>query len=377
MNEYSWLLIVLLILFAYPLIIYPMLLAVLPKRKIKERNEQINSVSILIAAYNEEDYIMDCVQSVFNSDIQGIDIEILVGSDGSSDSTINILNQIEDSRLRVFEFERSGKNQTINKLVDEAKYETLLFLDADFRLKQENIKNILGNFSRLDVGVIICPIEVIDSDGQDSNKNESIYQKYESYIRRKESEIGSCVNTLGSYIIKKEHFEKIESDNFCDDLYSILTSISKGKRVYFDESNSLYEVRKSNFFEEYARRKRLVGGGLSTIFHFKRLLYPNSGMNAFFLWSHKVLRWYSSFFLLFAYIISIIIIDTYLGLFTSYIITILIILSMIGYLFEKNEVNNPLKLPLFFVSMNIGFVKGVLHYYRGKQNSIWSRKGLD
>lgn len=376
MDVLTWFLLISLFLFAYPLIIYPLILLILPKRVIGIRNESNNKLSILIAAYNEEDYILDCINSILESDMDGIEIEILVGSDGSSDNTVKILNQIDDVRLNVFDYERSGKNQTINKLVDEAKFDTLLFLDADFRLKKDNIKKVLNQYNRLDVGVIICPIEVSENQG-DSTKNESIYQRYESFIRKKESEIGSCVNTLGSYIINKEIFEKIESDNFCDDLYSILTSISKGKRVYFDESNSIYEVRTSNFFEEYSRRKRLVGGGLSTIFHFKSLLMPTSGMNAFFLWSHKILRWYSSFFLLFAYITSIIMINTYIGLITSYIITFLIILSMMGYLFEKNEVKNPLKLPLFFVSMNIGFIKGILHFYKGKQNSIWSRKGLD
>jgi glycosyltransferase involved in cell wall biosynthesis len=349
---------------------------VLPSKKIKEREGNIKSISILIAAYNEEEYIGECVQSIIESDLDGIDFEILVGSDGSSDATLEVLSKIDDERLRVFDYERGGKNQTINKLVDEAKYEALLFLDADFRLKSDNIRRVLDRYNQLDVGVIICPIEVRSKDGQSSSKNESIYQKYESFIRRKESQIGNCVNTLGSYIISKELFTKIPSDKYCDDLFSILTSISKGKRVYFDETNSLYEVRESNFFEEYARRKRLVGGGLATIFHFKQLLSLSGGMNAFFLWSHKILRWYSAFFLLAAYILSIIIVHTYLGLFTSYIITILLILSAMGYLFEKNEVHNPIKLPLFFVSMNIGFIKGILHYFKGKQNAIWSRKGL-
>ena len=373
----SIILAVLLVLFAYPLIIYPIILSVLPRTKIKQRNETITSLSIIIAAYNEEEHIVDCIESILQSDIAGLNIEILVGSDGSDDRTVEYLKALNNDSVRVFDLPRRGKNQTLNQLVKESKNENLLFIDADFRLKENSIKNLLENFGKLDVGIIICPIEMRAKGGKDSKEGESIYQKYESYIRRNESEIASCVNSLGSYIIKKDIFESIPSDKYCDDLHSILTSIKKGKRVFFDENNKIYEVRKSNFFEDYSRRTRLVGGGLSTIFAFNDLLSFGNGWSAFFLWSHKILRWFSSVFLFLAYITSLFMLDTYFGLITAYTISALLIISGIGYLLEKAEMPNPLKLPVFFVFMNIGFIKGIMHYLYGNQNAKWSRKGLD
>lgn len=377
MDVMSIILAVLLILFAYPLVIYPIILAILPKNKIKQRNETINSLSIIIAAYNEEEHIVDCIESILQSDIAGLDIEILVGSDGSDDRTVEFVKALNNEFVKVFDFPRQGKNQTLNQLVKESNNENLLFIDADFRLKENSIKDLLDNFGKLDVGIIICPIEMRTKSGEGSKEGESIYQKYESYIRRNESEIASCVNSLGSYIIKKDIFDSIPSDKYCDDLHSILTSIKKDKRVYFDENNKIYEVRKSNFFEDYSRRKRLVGGGLSTIFAFKDLLTFSNGWSAFFLWSHKILRWFSSVFLLLAYITSLFMLDTYFGLITAYTISVLLIISAIGFLLEKARMPNPLKIPLFFVSMNIGFIKGILHYLYGDQNAKWSRKGLD
>lgn len=377
MEIMSIYLLILLLLFAYPLFIYPIILLIIPKNNIKLRNADIKSISILISAYNEEDYIHDCIDSILKSDIQNIDVEILVGSDGSNDKTLEIANSFNDSKIRVYDFERGGKNQTINKLVAEAKHDTLLFMDADFRLKSDNIKKIIEKFSTLDVGIIICPIEMKAADGSKSENTESIYQRYESFIRRKESDIASCVNTLGSYVISKSTFENISSNNYCDDLFSVLTTIKKRKRVYFDSENSIFEVRETNFTEEYGRRERLVGGGLSTIFHFKSLLSFKYGWNSFFLWSHKVMRWYSSIFFFSAYILSLFMLDTLFGLITAYLISVLLLLSLVGYLLEREKMKNPAKLPLFFVSMNIGFVKGIVHFYKGKQNSIWGRKGLE
>lgn len=371
MDFMSIVLLILLLLFAYPLIIYPIILSLLPKNQVNKRDLKLDSISILISAYNESELIQECIESVLNSDTKNIYIEILIGSDGSDDDTVSIANSINDSRVKVFDFERGGKNTTINKLVDEAKHDTLMFIDADFRLKSNTISKLIEQYSRLDVGVIICPIDV------QSAESESVYQKYESFIRKKESDISSCVNTLGGYIISKAIFNKIDSTNYCDDLYSILTSISKGKRVYFDTSNSIYEVRESNFLEDFGRRKRLVGGGLSTIFRFKKLLSPNEGWNSFFLWSHKVLRWYSSVFFFAAYVFSFFMLDSLFGLLTAYFISLLLIVSAIGYLLETGKMKNPFKLPLFFVSMNVGFVQGIYHFYKGKQNSIWGRKGLE
>lgn len=373
-NEIA--LLVLLILFLYPLVIYPLILLVLPQKKHSKRQKEIEEISILIAAYNEEEHIEDCIYSILDSERGELKIEILVGSDGSDDSTVKKVSQIDDSNVKAFNFDRGGKNATINKLVDKAKYDTLLFLDADFRLKKESLINIVTEFSGLDVGVIILPIEMKVND-KTSTEGESVYQKYESFIRRKESNISSCVNTLGGYIIEKDTFEKISSDTYCDDLHSILSSIRKRKRVYFSEKNSILEVRESNFFEDFKRRKRLVGGGLSTIFAFKDLLSIEYGWNAFFLWSHKVLRWFSSIFFIFTFILSSTMLNSLFGLITAYIIAMLFILSFIGLVMEKNESKNPFKIPLFFVSMNIGFIIGIFQYFKGEQNAIWSRKGLD
>lgn len=69
--------------------------------------------------------------------------------------------------------------------------------------------------------------------------------------------------------------------------------------------------------------------------------------------------------------------DTVFGLLTAYTISVLIIISAIGFVLEKSGLANPLKLPLFFVFMNIGFIKGIMHYLYGSQNAKWSRKGLD
>ena len=187
MDLMSVILALLLILFAYPLVFYPLILSLLPKNKIPLRNIELQNLSIIIAAYNEEEHIVDCINSILESDLEGLNLEILVGSDGSEDRTVEYVKSIKNPIVKIYDYPRQGKNQTLNKLVKESKFDNLLFIDADFRLKTDSIKKLLQQFGKLDVGIIICPIEMRSKNGEYSKEGESVYQKYESYIRRNES----------------------------------------------------------------------------------------------------------------------------------------------------------------------------------------------
>lgn len=369
------------LLFVYVYFVYPALLYLFSLGKnftIKETVDEYKKISVLIAAYNEEDYIEDCVKSVLSSDYPEDKYEILVGSDGSDDNTDAIVGNMtsENDKIKLFRYERLGKNQVINRLSDNMTGEIMVVLDADCRLKYDTLEKtnrVIDNESK-------CIVYAVDFPNNEDNAGaagETLYQKYDRFLREKETLIHSNVNSLGSHAISFDIFKKFPNDRVCDDLYSLLQTLSCKKKVIFNNQISITDVRERSFVEEFPRRKRLVGGGLATIFSFPELLSPANGWKAFFLWSHKLLRWYSSVFLLLGFLSSLFLTNTIFGLTFAYIFTLILILSLIGYLLEKGGMSNPLKIPLFFVSMNIGFLQGIIQFYKGKQNAIWSRKGLD
>lgn len=370
-----------LLLITYVYVLYPVILYVLTVNKsivFRSKEENIEKISVLIAAYNEEDYILECIQSVIDADYPKSALEILVGSDGSTDKTDEIIKTIsqENDIVKYYRLERVGKNSILNHLSEKMTGSIMLVLDADCRLKKESLKQT-NSILKDNVGCLVYSVEFYQSDDNTGSKGESFYQKYDSFLRERESLLKSNINSLGSHAIRKEIFQKFPNDKVCDDLYSLLVTIQNKKKVIFSKKISIVDVRERNFGEEYQRRKRLVGGGLATIFSFPKLLNPTNGWTSLFLWSHKILRWYSAIILLLAYITSFFILDTALGAAFMYFFSISIVLSIIGYLLEKNRISNPLKLPLFFVSMNIGFVEGIIQFYKKKQNAIWSRKGLE
>lgn len=98
---------------------------------IKLKNDGQIKVSVVIPVYNMEQYIEECVESVINSTLQ--DIEILCVNDGSTDSSLDILNELakKDSRIKVLTKENGGLSSARNFGLKFAKGEYVLLLDSD------------------------------------------------------------------------------------------------------------------------------------------------------------------------------------------------------------------------------------------------------
>jgi cellulose synthase/poly-beta-1,6-N-acetylglucosamine synthase-like glycosyltransferase len=371
----------------YPIAVYPVALWLISKFKqnpVQENLDYKPEITFIVAAYNEENLIEDCINSILHSNYPKDKIKILAGSDGSTDKTSEILYRMakENSNLKVFEFNRAGKNRIINELYPIAESEIIGFLDADCRLEENAISASLAKRTDDSIGMVLSSVKILIDPSLSTCgvEGESFYQKYESFLRLHETKIHSNINSLGSFIaIRKDFLSQLPNNKVCDDFYIILNCIDKGKRVLYDNDVVTYEVREKNLKDESSRRVRLVSGGLATIANKKSLLSPKRGWSAFFLWSHKTLRWFIPVYLTFIVIFSAILsFDNifYLRLITM--IFIFISLALAGALAEKFKLNiKPLKLILFFSTMNIGFIRGIFRFIKGRQNSVWDRAGLN
>jgi glycosyltransferase involved in cell wall biosynthesis len=130
---------------AYAYLIYPLLIAVVARvytrfSPIDENHKPY--VSVILAAYNEEQNIGHCLDSLLLQKYPAGKIEIIIGSDGSLDKTSEILLQYAErhSSVKIFLFnERRGKMQVINDLIAKANGEILFFTDADMIISPESI----------------------------------------------------------------------------------------------------------------------------------------------------------------------------------------------------------------------------------------------
>ncbi|MDR1914621.1 MAG: glycosyltransferase [Clostridiales bacterium] len=100
-------------------------------------------MSVIIPAFNVQDYIEDCLHSVFDQTLD--DIEIIVTNDGSTDRTGNILARLcgEDNRLTVITQENKGLSVARNVAMSKADGEFFMFVDSDDSLADKDALRIL------------------------------------------------------------------------------------------------------------------------------------------------------------------------------------------------------------------------------------------
>lgn len=378
-------LIFLLLIFAivYTYLLYPLLLVIIARIKKNVVKADIGfepDISIVLSAHNEEHLIEEAVRSVFNNGYPADKIKLFVGSDGSTDKTINILTKLQSDyhNLSVYDLPRGGKNKTLNMLLKNVKTDLVFFMDADIRIRSGALKRLVSLLADKSVGAAIASMDSISQGNADSGgMGENLYQKYENLLRINESRIHSTAGSLGAlYGIKREYYKPLPNDKVCDDFMPLLDVAIAGKRVFFDSEAFVTEVRKKSLGGEFARRVRVSGGGLATIWQARRLLLPKYGWISFFLWSHRIFRWLTPIFLILIAILTLLIpLDTSLFLILVVLQILLYSFAILGWIFEKINIKFfPFRVALYFLTMCSGFLAAIVNFIAGSQNSFWEAK---
>lgn len=342
-------------------------------------------ITFVIAAHNEEDLIEGAINSIITSDYPQDKIFILIGSDGSTDRTNEILKEYEQKlqgRLRYNTYSRQGKNKVLNDLMPLVETEIVFFLDADCRATKNTISEIVANFVSDSVGAVISSHSV-ESENLDDNAGkvgDTLYHNYEQIIRGLESNIHSNVNSLGYlYAVRKQLLKPIPNDLVCDDLHNVFAIIESKKRVIFEPNAKAKEIRKKTFNNELHRRVRAVAGGIATTIEFKNITnFANYGIVSFFVVSHKIFRWLSPFFIILLFLVTLVFWNSstlWLIIFVGQIFFYL--MAILGWISDKLNMNFKLaKIFLFFISMNYSSLLGTIRYLKRSQNAIWDRIGF-
>jgi cellulose synthase/poly-beta-1,6-N-acetylglucosamine synthase-like glycosyltransferase len=367
----------------YPFAIYPALLFLLRLFKSKKVNRDLDfkpELTFLISAYNEEENIENCINSILNSNYPKEKIKIIVGSDGSSDKTNSILKTLNTqyANLDYIVFNRIGKNNVLSELIKKTETEYIYFLDADMEIPENTISNIVSYMADSSVGAAFCNILMTHDTKETGGLGEKLYQMFEKFLRINESKIFSTVNSFGACFVRRELIKDgYPDDKVLDDNYTILKVSSQGKRVIFDSDNIIYEKRPKILADEFQRRIRMIAAGLSTFLYFKEYLFFKKGTLSFFLYSHKIIRIFSPLYLILILVFSLLLEHTQFGK-NALLIQFLFYSSVFaGYAFDLLKAKIRIfKIPLFYFVMNVSFIFGILRFISGKQNSIWGRKGF-
>jgi len=364
----------------YAYIGYPMCLKLLSKvpNKILKNDQHLPSVSILIAAYNEEKDIANTLQNKIELDYPKDKLEILVVSDESEDRTDEIVKQFAEKtpiNVRLIrQSPRAGKTSGLNLLVPEAIGEILVFSDANSIYEERALKSLVRNFNDPAVGYVTGKMVYAHKDGSLVGDGCSSYMKYENWLRERETRIGSIVGVDGGIdAMRKDLYEPLRADQL-PDFVQPLKVVEKGRRVVYESNALLREVALEEPGREYTMRVRVSLRALWAMHDMRTLLNPfKFGKFSIQLISHKLLRYL-------AFIPLLLCLVTNLALLPESPVYLLTILAQVVFysfawlgMLNQGRADSPVyfTLPYYFSLLNIACAHATFRYLKGEKQVIW------
>ena len=250
------------------------------------------SLTVVISAYNEEAVIARRIQNLLDQDYPSEQVEILIGSDGSTDATCQVVESYRSAGVQLAAFRtRRGKASVLNDLVRLAGGEIVIFTDAATVFYPDAFKKLVTGFWRYpSASVVVGELEMRSS--RTSRNLDGWYWRYELFLKGLESEIGAGLGASGTiYAVRREDYCPLPPDTIADDLLEpLLVRLRAGGHVVQYGAARAWQLIPERVADEFHRRVRSGAGIAHVLRHAWQLLLPRWGVVSLALWSHKALR---------------------------------------------------------------------------------------
>ena len=364
----------------YTYLFYPLILKLWPdfKRrdvKIKKLDSYIPYVTMLFAAYNEEKVIEEKLKNILDMDYPRDKMVVIIASDGSNDRTNEIVKRYESKSLKLIEYPRMGKVNVLNKTVPLASGEIIVFSDANTMYNSQAITVLVKHFKNADVGCVCGRLKLINPKSVQSGEGEGFYWRYETWIKENESRFGCVAGANGAiYAIRRDLFEEMPSNIINDDFHISMKIMERGYKIIYESDAIGIEEVAPDFKSEFLRHVRDGAGHYREIVHLKALLHPVKGVMFFSYVSHRLIRWMVPFLLPLIFFANIPLIQSS-GFLVLFVLQICVYtIGFLAFVLQKKDIGlGPLKIPFFFLSINLALLVGFVKNLVGAQSVTWDR----
>jgi glycosyltransferase involved in cell wall biosynthesis len=249
------------------------------------------SVSLIVAAHNEAGVIRHKLENLLTLDYEQERIQILVVSDGSDDGTNDLVAEYAGRGVELLALPRVGKAAALNRAVQVARGDILVFSDANSIYAPDAVREIVTPFSDPMVGGVAGDQRYLEAGAGGDASGEGTYWDFDRLLKRAESRAGNVISATGAiYAIRREHFDPVP-EGVTDDFYVSTGAVCRGRRLVFQERAIAYEPVAATGQLEFQRKVRVITRGLRAVLVRRELLNPQRhGFYAVQLFSHKVLR---------------------------------------------------------------------------------------
>ena len=365
-------------------VFFPLILDILSNGKApngliyNEEADDLPTVSILLAVYNEEKVIETKILSTFKTSYPTQKIEFLIGSDASTDATNKIINDLAKQfpGIKLVEFDgRTGKSAIINKLAELAKNEIFILTDANVFFKENTIYQLVKHYKNPEIALVGGNIINTRFKKDGISFQEKKYLSRENKIKYEEGILwGAMIGAFGGcYSIRAKSFSPVPRNFFMDDFYITMHVLEAGGKTINELDAQCFEDVSNKISEEFRRKVRISIGNFQNFGRYIHLLWPPWSGSAFAFFSHKVLRWIGPFLLILLLISSAVLsIQTFFFglLFAGQVL--LMLAPIADVVLKKLNIHVfLLRFVSHFYLMNLALLIGFFKYIKGVESNVW------
>ena len=351
-----------------------------PQKTVLPPDEQLPDITLMICAYNEEEVVAEKMANTLALDYPKDKFHIMWVTDGSNDHTNELLAAYPEAEV-VFSPERKGKSAALKHGLQELKTRYVAFTDANTMLNSGAIKEIARLFMDPTVGCVSGEKRVAAKKGTDmAAEGEGLYWKYESTLKRWDSELYSAMGAAGElYAMDVTMVKDVPDEALLDDFMMSMYVVEAGKRIAYTSEAYAMEYGSANIFEESKRKRRIAAGGLQSIWWLRSLLNPfKQPLVTFQYVSHRVLRWsITPIAMIILFLANIAIALMGGGKFFTVILILQILfylMAIAGWLMSRYGRKNKLLYTMYyFVFMNINVFRGMAYLRTHGKSGAWEK----
>ena len=358
---------------------YPLLLLLLKPLLRKPLRFDISytpRIALIISAFNEEAVIRAKLKNSLELDYPRDKMEVWVVSDASTDRTDSLVRECNDPRVHLFRLdERRGKTYGLTTVMEGIDSEIVVFSDANSIYDKHALKELVKYFIDPSVGYVVGHARYYEDAESASAVQENAYWSFEVKMKMNESAIGSVVGGDGAiYAIRRRLFRPLHEDDI-NDFVNPIHIILQGYRGVFNPHAVCYEEASPSFLKEYWRKRRIVNRSWRGLWKNVQILNPfKSGIYAWQIFSHKLLRWLGGLFCLTALISNAFLLGQ--GAFYNFAFVLQFIFhltALIGYWLDKRGKKAPffVNVPYYFDMVNLASLQGIIEALYGKKYVTW------
>jgi hypothetical protein len=248
-------------------------------------------VSVVVAAYDEEDVIARKVENVLALDYPRDRLELIVASDGSSDATVERARAAGADT--VLDLPRGGKVRAQDQAVERASGDIVVFSDANATLAPDALRRLVARFDDPSVGYVCGQVRFSAGDG---SNQEGVYWRYEVAVRELESLVGDVTAGNGALYATRRDSYIVVDPRMGHDLSFPFNMVKRGWRAKYEPSATAAERTTPSNESEFVRKRRMMSHTWPILLK-GGILSPRgySPLYALQVVSHRVLRYVTPF----------------------------------------------------------------------------------